>query len=169
MSPAPASQRNECSQTRVTVWPSSLRRQTQVLVEQSAWVRTPQLSVFSETFWASSLSENTPDRTRTGNLWIRSPTRYPLRYGGNPPLSHLLRLVLSVCWRVWDRALRFSLPPRARLAQSIERKALNLVVVGTSPTVGVFYARAGVGEKNTDETTSLRYFFVGSSAASFTS
>jgi hypothetical protein len=28
----------------VTVWPSGLRRQTQVLVEQSAWVRTPQLS-----------------------------------------------------------------------------------------------------------------------------
>ena len=27
-----------------TVWPSGLRRQTQVLVEQSAWVRTPQLS-----------------------------------------------------------------------------------------------------------------------------
>ena len=29
-----------------TVWPSGLRRQTQVLVEQSAWVRTPQLSNF---------------------------------------------------------------------------------------------------------------------------
>ena len=29
-----------------TVWPSGLRRQTQVLVEQSAWVRTPQLSTF---------------------------------------------------------------------------------------------------------------------------
>ena len=27
---------------------------------------------------------------------------------------------------------------RARLAQSAERKALNLVVVGASPTVGVF-------------------------------
>ena len=27
-----------------TVWPSGLRRQTQVLVEQSAWVRTPQLT-----------------------------------------------------------------------------------------------------------------------------
>ena len=26
----------------------------------------------------------------------------------------------------------------ARLAQSVERKALNLVVVGSSPTVGVF-------------------------------
>ena len=30
----------------VTVWPSGLRRQTQVLVEQSSWVRTPQLSYF---------------------------------------------------------------------------------------------------------------------------
>ena len=28
----------------------------------------------------------------------------------------------------------------ARLAQSAERKALNLVVVGSSPTVGVFIA-----------------------------
>jgi hypothetical protein len=26
--------------------------------------------------------------------------------------------------------------PKARLAQSVERKALNLVVVGSSPTVG---------------------------------
>ena len=30
---------------------------------------------------------------------------------------------------------------RARLAQSAERKALNLVVVGSSPTVGVFAGR----------------------------
>ena len=29
----------------------------------------------------------------------------------------------------------------ARLAQSAERKALNLVVVGSSPTVGVYYGR----------------------------
>ena len=27
----------------------------------------------------------------------------------------------------------------ARLAQSVERKALNLVVVGSSPTVGILY------------------------------
>ena len=31
----------------------------------------------------------------------------------------------------------------ARLAQSVERKALNLVVVGLSPTVGVFYLVIG--------------------------
>ena len=30
---------------------------------------------------------------------------------------------------------------QARLAQSVERKALNLVVVGSSPTVGVLSAR----------------------------
>ena len=30
----------------------------------------------------------------------------------------------------------------ARLAQSVERKALNLVVVGSSPTVGVLFAAA---------------------------
>ena len=28
--------------------------------------------------------------------------------------------------------------PAARLAQSVERKALNLVVVGSSPTAGVY-------------------------------
>ena len=27
----------------------------------------------------------------------------------------------------------------ARLAQSVERKTLNLVVVGSSPTVGIFF------------------------------
>ena len=42
----------------------------------------------------------------------------------------LLVLTLSVC-RSW---------PGARLAQPAERKALNLVVVGSSPTVGVFIA-----------------------------
>ena len=30
----------------------------------------------------------------------------------------------------------------ARLAQLVERKALNLVVVGSSPTVGTFYVSA---------------------------
>ena len=33
-------------------------------------------------------------------------------------------------------------PFKARLAQSVERKALNLVVVGSSPTVGVFHEAA---------------------------
>ena len=32
----------------------------------------------------------------------------------------------------------------ARLAQSAERKALNLVVVGSSPTVGVFSNSKGI-------------------------
>ena len=35
---------------------------------------------------------------------------------------------------IWDLAVA-----RARLAQSAERKALNLVVVGSSPTVGVLF------------------------------
>ena len=34
---------------------------------------------------------------------------------------------------------------RARLAQSAERKALNLVVVGSSPTVGGLWSQAGTG------------------------
>ena len=33
--------------------------------------------------------------------------------------------------------LNFQLSAGARLARSVERKALNLVVVGSSPTVGV--------------------------------
>ena len=36
---------------------------------------------------------------------------------------------------------------QARLAQLVERKALNLVVVGSSPTVGTFYLSAD-SEKN---------------------
>ena len=35
-----------------------------------------------------------------------------------------------------DQCFAFHLPASARLAQSAERKALNLVVVGSSPTVG---------------------------------
>jgi hypothetical protein len=42
----------------------------------------------------------------------------------------VLHLVCALC--VW---------PQARLAQSAERKALNLVVVGSSPTVGVLVGR----------------------------
>ena len=37
----------------------------------------------------------------------------------------------------------YLLSPSARLAQSAERKALNLVVVGSSPTVGVFLSLCG--------------------------
>ena len=35
-----------------------------------------------------------------------------------------------------DKCFVFHLPASARLALSAERKALNLVVVGSSPTVG---------------------------------
>ena len=34
----------------------------------------------------------------------------------------------------------------ARLAQLVERKALNLVVVGSSPTVGVYFQRSEVSQ-----------------------
>ena len=39
---------------------------------------------------------------------------------------------------VYTRHANITLEITARLAQSVERKALNLVVVGSSPTVGVF-------------------------------
>ena len=47
----------------------------------------------------------------------------------------------------------------ARLAQSVERKALNLVVVGSSPTVGVllFVGFAGVALYALLEGASTRY------------
>ena len=38
---------------------------------------------------------------------------------------------------------RVTVNAAARPAQSAERKALNLVVVGSSPTVGVFYVVIG--------------------------
>ena len=84
--------------------------------------------------------KSTPDRTRTGNLWIRSPTRYPLRHGG------FFTTIFSHAPAPWQDPIRKPLSPlwifrcNARLAQSVERKALNLVVVGSSPTVGVFFA-----------------------------
>ena len=36
----------------------------------------------------------------------------------------------------------------ARLAQSVERKALNLVVVGSSPTVGVLSSNLGAAKED---------------------
>ena len=44
------------------------------------------------------------------------------------------RVVSAMCFNNVVRSLNAG----ARLAQSVERKALNLVVVGSSPTVGVF-------------------------------
>ena len=43
-----------------------------------------------------------------------------------------------VVWKHSIRANNCIMEQLARLAQSVERKALNLVVVGSSPTVGVF-------------------------------
>ena len=54
------------------------------------------------------------------------------------------KLLRYLCWWTWSSwpaarhaAHRWAGGPEARLAQSAERKALNLVVVGSSPTVGV--------------------------------
>ena len=41
----------------------------------------------------------------------------------------------------------------ARLAQSAERKALNLVVVGSSPTVGAIFLEKNDDNKRSNETT----------------
>ena len=58
------------------------------------------------------------------------------------PAAEFVHAVLGAVWRV-QRVVLLHLAfapcvwPQARLAQSAERKALNLVVVGSSPTVGV--------------------------------
>ena len=55
------------------------------------------------------------------------------------PCSTLLRRTNRNRPKGEDRRRKhtFQEGPQARLAQSAERKALNLVVVGSSPTVGV--------------------------------
>jgi hypothetical protein len=40
-------------------------------------------------------------------------------------------------FRIYEGGYGMGRTPTARLAQSVERKALNLVVVGSSPTSGV--------------------------------
>ena len=48
-----------------TLWPSGLRRQTQVLVERSAWVRTPQVSLSCRCAWQSRRLMHAKWRDRT--------------------------------------------------------------------------------------------------------
>ena len=57
-----------------TVWPSGLRRQTQVLVERSAWVRTPQLSFFIVSgVWARGGIPQRSYADLNRDRWIQSP------------------------------------------------------------------------------------------------
>ena len=47
---------------------------------------------------------------------------------------------LRAMWQRYKESMsNCSARPKARLAQSVERKALNLVVVGSRPTVGAFW------------------------------
>ena len=45
----------------------------------------------------------------------------------------------------------------ARLAQSVERKALNLVVVGSSPTVGVLLVALNEGISKSEYRTRVQF------------
>ena len=77
-------------------------------------------------------------------LWFFSFCLAPSLVGPDPNLGFVLVLVIVVDALVLDATclLAFEcwdLYPQARLAQSVERKALNLVVVGSSPTVGGFW------------------------------
>ena len=70
---------------------------------------------------------DTPDSTGKADLLWFSWSRY----------AALTRATQEQCWRVEVEQLEFEFSNTARLAQSVERKVLNLVVVGSSPTVGV--------------------------------
>ena len=65
--------------------------------------------------------------------------------------------------RLWRAlTLKHSFPKSAfsaRLAQSVERKALNLVVMGSSPTVGDTAASGAVGGGASCAPFYLRFFF----------
>ena len=54
--------------------------------------------------------------------------------GSNPTADKIKFHSENIVYETWKKC--FSV---ARLAQLVERKALNLVVVGSSPTVGVLY------------------------------
>ena len=54
--------------------------------------------------------------------------------GSNPTADKIKFHSENIIYETWKKC--FSV---ARLAQLVERKALNLVVVGSSPTVGVLY------------------------------
>ena len=76
---------------------------------------------------------------------VNQPYRLFLRFpiGSYPwPASALLKLNIGrSCSQAGWRPSDCSMFCKARLAQSAERKALNLVVVGSSPTVGVSFSR----------------------------
>ena len=56
----------------------------------------------------------------------------------NPGMKYLF-ILEKISWPYYLTLRReCTALPHARLAQSVERKALNLVVVGSSPTVGTF-------------------------------
>ena len=57
---------------------------------------------------------------------------------------HRLAVYISRGQRLFDHDGTRPYTSEARLAQSAERKALNLVVVGSSPTVGVSFGSASL-------------------------
>jgi hypothetical protein len=89
-----------------TLWPSGLRRQTQVLVERSAWVRTPQVSFSSPCIACSPcLDPRLPHFTQHGlpdgpvvvalawwhAAWCPTPALAMPRINATPPASRPLR------------------------------------------------------------------------------
>ena len=81
-----------------------------------------------------TLSHDPPPRVRL--------EKKPRRIGPHVVQKAWARFLGRRCSQVgWRPSEGSTLLPTARLAQSAERKALNLVVVGLSPTVGVTLGR----------------------------
>ena len=93
---------------------------------------------------------------------VNQPYRLFLRFpiGSYPwPASALLKLNIGrSCSQAGWRPSDCSMFCKARLAQSAERKALNLVVVGSRPTVGVSFSRAFFFCTSTNPNVSPHFF-----------
>ena len=91
--------------------------------------------------------QSTRGGDRTHNHRLREPTRFHCATRARQALS-VAQLVEHVTVDVCDHRVAGSIPAaetlslsEASLAQSVERKALNLVVVGSSPTGGASFCR----------------------------
>ena len=128
-------------------WPSGLRRYVQVVVSSGAWVRTPP----SPLFLTGRVAQWKSVGPRIQRLQVRvlprsfeherewSSGRMAPCHGVGPgsiPGSRILQFARGTRRRRAPPTRATIFQPDASLAQSVERKALNLVVVGSSPTGG---------------------------------
>ena len=101
----------------------------------------------SKPFDVGRLAQWKSARSAYGRSRVRTPQCPPLLHSPARDCLSVAQLVEHVTVDVCDHRVAGSIPAaetflspwgRASLAQSVERKALNLVVVGSSPTGGAF-------------------------------